>query len=59
MDITKCEDKECPKKETCFRWTAPSNELQSYFVETPRKGTKCEFYLNNKLNKKDENNKYN
>ena len=36
-DITKCGDKECPLKESCYRYTAPTNEYgQSYFVDSPR-----------------------
>jgi len=44
MDITKCKDQECPMKEACYRFTAPADILQSYFVESPRKGTKCDMY---------------
>ena len=29
-DITKCGDKKCPSRETCWRYTAPSSPLQSY-----------------------------
>ena len=45
-DITKCEGKYCPLKETCYRFTAKDNEYgQSYFIETPyNKETKtCEY----------------
>jgi hypothetical protein len=36
-DITKCNDSECDKKDSCYRWTAPSEELhQSYFMDSPR-----------------------
>jgi len=50
-DITKCEDKDCPLKESCYRFTAkPSEYRQSYFVETPyNKETKeCDYYWDNK-----------
>jgi hypothetical protein len=44
-DITMCEDKECPKKNTCFRFLAdPTLCWQPYFVKSPRKGKKCEYY---------------
>lgn len=46
-DITKCEGKDCPIKENCFRFTVKSNSMwQSYFMEVPyNKETKnCEFY---------------
>ena len=45
-DITKCEGKDCPLKETCYRFTVTANEFrQSYFIETPyNKETKtCEY----------------
>jgi|694.fasta_scaffold31924_9 hypothetical protein len=35
-DITKCNGKECPHKETCYRFTAAANEFrQSWFMGTP------------------------
>ena len=35
-DITKCEGKGCPLKETCYRFTAVDSKfMQSYFTETP------------------------
>lgn len=38
-DITKCSGLECPAKEYCYRYTAPSNELwQSVFENPPIKG---------------------
>ena len=45
-DITKCEGKDCPLKETCYRFTAKDNEYgQSYFTETPYNKEKenCEY----------------
>lgn len=44
-DITMCTDKECSKRLSCYRFTAPVSELwQSYFMESPRKGDDCEEY---------------
>jgi hypothetical protein len=43
-DITKCEGDECPMKESCYRFTAPAEEYQSYFVEPPIKDGKCHMY---------------
>lgn len=43
-DIAKCRGDECPMKESCYRFTAPSSEYQSYFVNTPIKDGKCEMY---------------
>ena len=50
-DITMCKGDNCPKKENCYRYTAPVNEYrQSYFFDTPIKedGT-CEHYWEVKL----------
>lgn len=44
-DITKCEGTGCPHKENCYRFTATPHEFrQSYFVESPIKDGKCEYY---------------
>ena len=45
-DVTKCNPINCPLKENCYRFTAPSNDMwQSYFTESPyNKETKeCEY----------------
>lgn len=34
-DITKCRGDGCPIKDNCYRYTAPSSEMQSYFIEIP------------------------
>jgi len=33
MDITKCKGKDCPLKETCYRYTAKASGMQSYFSD--------------------------
>lgn len=44
-DITMCKGTDCPHKETCYRFTAKSNEYrQAYFMEAPIKEGKCEYY---------------
>lgn len=45
-DITKCNGTNCPNKETCYRFTAPSSEYrQSFFVEVPLKSDNtCDEY---------------
>lgn len=44
-DITMCLDDECKKRLDCYRFTAPkSTILQSYFMESPRKGDNCDQY---------------
>ncbi len=38
MDATKCDYKECPIKEKCYRFTGPESPFrQSYFAEPPFK----------------------
>ncbi len=52
-DITMCHGKECPFKETCYRFTAESDNPQSYFLSIPltyKEDTdeySCEYYWNN------------
>jgi hypothetical protein len=44
-DITKCEGKACPFKDTCYLYRAiPSEYRQSFFVETPFKDGLCDHY---------------
>lgn len=51
-DITMCENKECPLKDKCFRYTAtPSEHIQSYSYFKPTivdgKAT-CDWFWDNK-----------
>lgn len=50
-DITMCTGKDCPLKESCYRYTANANEhWQSYFMEPPVvKGEEisCDYYWEN------------
>jgi hypothetical protein len=51
-DITKCEGKDCPLKESCYRYTAIDSEYrQAYFTESPYSvlNKKCDEYM--ELNK--------
>ena len=34
-DITMCNGDMCAKKETCYRYTAPASDYQSFFVASP------------------------
>jgi hypothetical protein len=44
-DITKCSGDGCPKKETCFRFTAEADpRWQSMFVQPPLEDGICEMY---------------
>lgn len=45
MDITKCSGKDCPLKESCYRFTSKEDKVhQSYFAEPPIKDNQCEMY---------------
>ena len=67
-DITMCKDVTCPQADKCYRFTANTSDIQSYFVVSPLKDDKTcdEFWLDerhkifiqNKQNRlKNENNK--
>jgi hypothetical protein len=44
-DITMCQDKECPKRDECYRFTAPANPYrQSFFIDSPREGDECKYF---------------
>lgn len=44
-DITMCYGKDCPLKETCYRFTAKATPgWQSYFSEPPVKDGQCTEY---------------
>lgn len=43
-DITMCNDALCPMRMMCYRFTAEPNELQSYFTDSPRKDSHCDFF---------------
>jgi hypothetical protein len=50
-DITKCQDRTCSFKDSCYRYTAqPKENFQSWFVKSPRTATDCEFYYGCKNN---------
>lgn len=47
-DITMCQTKDCPIKQSCYRFTAiPNREYQSYFTETPydEDDERCDHYI--------------
>lgn len=45
-DITMCSGEGCPKKDTCYRHTAPQHPMrQSFFAESPQKEDgECDYY---------------
>ena len=49
-DIAMCAGLTCPRKEQCYRYTAPKNEYrQAYFSQIPlEKDNSCEYYMSNK-----------
>ena len=48
-DISMCENKNCPLKEKCYRYTAkPSEHLQAYGYFKPNEEGKCDYYWDNK-----------
>jgi len=57
-DITMCSGKDCPLKETCYRYKAEPSDYQSYWLEPPYYAGICEHYweiVNKKLNKLSSN----
>lgn len=49
-DITMCQDKECPKRNECYRFTAKVNQWrQSYFIDKVRElgKSKCKYFTPN------------
>ncbi len=45
-DKSMCDNKDCPIKLQCLRYTAKPNEWQSYTTFQYKKG-KCDFYIQN------------
>ena len=53
-DISKCDGKNCPLKEKCYRFTATSDKYgQSYFSEPPftivEEKFNCNYFWNNEV----------
>lgn len=45
-DIAMCQDKDCPKRLTCYRYCATPSLYQPYFAEKIiDKDGKCEYYI--------------
>lgn len=40
-----CENKKCPIKDTCYRWTALPSQFQSYSKFKYSKENGCEYFL--------------
>jgi hypothetical protein len=43
-DIAMCQGNECPVKEDCWRYMAPSNRFQSYIATPPYTEEGCEYF---------------
>lgn len=43
-DITKCEGGDCHLKYNCYRFISADSMQQAYFVGTPYKDGKCDFF---------------
>ena len=39
-----CQDSDCPKRETCWRWTAYHSRLYQTFADFEWRG-KCDYYM--------------
>ncbi len=55
MDISKCFGKDCPRKNTCYRYTSKPDELyQSYgsFEQTMDGSGNCDYYWRTEVKKK-------
>ena len=48
-DISMCFDVACPKRTTCYRspmsGTVPNGKYQTWFMESPRKGRSCDYFM--------------
>lgn len=48
-DITMCQNDECARKNTCYRYTAEPSDMQSYAVFDDKSDTsdkkQCEYYI--------------
>ena len=60
-DISKCKGESaegfiCPKRDSCYRYTAPNSMMQSYFTTMPWFNKKCDYYWSNKDYVKNERN---
>ena len=49
-DITMCMGEGCPVKNHCYRHIAKPSDYQSYFVESPWDGEKCEMLWSDNAN---------
>lgn len=49
-DICKCYGKNCPKKESCYRYTVSEDpHYQTYFAEQINNNGNCEYYIETEI----------
>ena len=55
-DICKCEGKDCPLKDKCFRFQKRSNSYETYFTSIPFdvKKKSCKFFVERQRFKNDK-----
>lgn len=55
-DISKCDGEDCPLKDKCYRYTAPSDDLYQSWVEPAYKDGDCDnlYWTHNAQVKKKE-----
>lgn len=51
-DIAKCDGMDCKKRENCFRFTSPSDLIQTYLVNN--KPDNCGFFWSNNKQTEDK-----
>lgn len=45
-DICKCKGLDCPRKESCYRYTCDADPLwQAYFAGMPEDPKECKYYI--------------
>ena len=54
MDICKCTGIGCPKKQSCYRYTAEASDYQSFFMTPPIKDNECTYYWDDEMYKEED-----
>lgn len=47
MDISKCANDDCTKKEQCLRWTLEPSKYQSFTMFYQDEYGDCDYFINN------------
>ena len=53
VDISKCEGKECPIKETCYRYISKPDKFWRSYISTPynKETNTCDYYWKTEIKK--------